>query len=79
MPADLARAFEIAPPRGEVALVIAPPSVAAATDDDIRARLATALATESVRDAARLVAEATGEPRGRVYDLALALKQEMKK
>ncbi len=79
LPADLARAFEAVPPRGEVALVIAPPSAAAATDDDIRVRLATALATESVRDAARLVAEATGEPRGRVYDLALALKQEMKR
>lgn len=76
LPADLARAFEASPPRGEVALVIAPPLATTASDEDIRRRLAAALETETVRDAARLVAEATGEPRGRVYDLALTMKRE---
>lgn len=74
--AELAAAFEAAPPRGEIALVIAPPVTVEVSDDDIRRRLAVALATETTRDAARLVAEATGLPRGRVYDLALAMKRE---
>lgn len=75
-PADLAAAFEAAPPRGEIAIVIGPPRAAEATDDDILARLTAALATETTRDAARLVAEAMGLPRARVYDLALTLKRD---
>ncbi len=76
-PADLAAAFEAAPPRGEIAIVLAPPMAAEVTDDDIRSRLAAALATETTRDAARLVAEALNLPRARVYDLALSLKREI--
>jgi 16S rRNA (cytidine1402-2'-O)-methyltransferase len=76
LPGDLATHFAATPPRGEIAIVVGPPRAAEASDDDIRSRLETALATETTRDAARLVAEAMGLPRARVYDLALTLKRE---
>ncbi len=66
------------PPRGEIVIVIGPPAEDrrtgdAATDSEIDAGLRDALATLSVRDAAALVAEATGSPRRTVYRRALAL------
>lgn len=75
-PGDLAKHFEAAPPRGEIAVVVGPPLAPEASDDDIRDRLEAAFATETTRDAARLVAEAMGLPRARVYDLALTLKRQ---
>jgi 16S rRNA (cytidine1402-2'-O)-methyltransferase len=65
-------------PRGEVVIVVAPPSADAgnADADTVDARLRTALAEMSVRDAAASVAEATGWPRKRVYQRALELKDE---
>ena len=57
--------------RGEVTIVVGPPE----QDDpeDLDARLRTALETNSVKDAAALVAAATGLPRRLVYSRALAL------
>jgi 16S rRNA (cytidine1402-2'-O)-methyltransferase len=46
---------------------------AAATDAGIDAALAAALARHSIKDAATLVAEETGQPRRVVYARALAL------
>ena len=63
-------------PRGEVVVVIAPPGDVggAGIDDDVLdERLRVALDTESLRDAAALVARETGLPRRRVYARALAL------
>ena len=63
-------------PKGEVAVVIAPPAPgagAAITEADLDARLKAALETGTVRDAAALVSAATGVARKRVYARALAL------
>ena len=73
--AALAARFAAAPPRGEVTVVVAPAEATVeASDDDVSARLAAALAAgASVKDAAFAVAAATRRPRRAVYALALAL------
>ncbi len=64
-------------PRGEVVVVVGPPSPSATEDahddESIDIRLREALATQSVRDAVAEVAAATGVPRKRVYARALEL------
>ncbi len=62
-------------PKGEVVVVIGPPAAAAAEDAGaaLDSRLAEALDTASVRDAAASVAAATGLPRRLVYARALEL------
>jgi len=63
------------PPKGEIVLLIAPPEAGAAdqAEVDLDARLTEALATYSVKDAASVVAAATGQPRRQVYARALQL------
>ena len=61
--------------QGEITVVIAPPAARETDDATIEARLAIALETMSVRDAARAVADALGASRSRVYDLAIALRK----
>ncbi len=71
---DLARHYTTAgPPKGEVVVVIGPPDAEQpqAAAEDIDARLDDALATLSVRDAAAVVATATGLPRRQIYARAL--------
>lgn len=72
---DLAAHYaQAGPPKGEVTIVVAPPSAAAAPSaDDVERRLASALATASVRDAADQVAAETGLKRRDVYARALRL------
>ncbi len=73
---DLARLYrESGPPKGEVTVVVAPPVAEAVAWDDaaVDDALREALARESPRDAARAVAAATGLPRRRVYQRAVAL------
>ena len=69
---------ESGPPRGEVVVVVdrAPPDAGAATEEEIDALLARALAGGSVRDAVQTVAGATGRPRREIYRLALALDRK---
>lgn len=64
------------PPKGEVVVVVGPPEANAepTSDADLAARLRTALATESLRDAVAAVSAETGEPRKRVYRLALTMR-----
>ncbi len=72
---DLALRYEAAKVKGEVVLVVAPPQMRQAPKpDDTDAALRTALATMSVKEAARAVAAATGLPRRDLYQKALALK-----
>ncbi len=68
--AELAAAAE-AGIKGEVVILVGPPQKGQVTDADISARLATALKEMSLRDASRMVAEALGVPKSRVYELGL--------
>jgi 16S rRNA (cytidine1402-2'-O)-methyltransferase len=70
-PGELAAHFAATAPRGEITLLLGPPE----SDDpeDLDGRLTEALAGNSVKDAAALVAAATGLPRKLVYARALAL------
>lgn len=67
---------EHGPPRGEIVLVIAGAREQAPDERDLRAMTAQALETMSVRDAASTVAGATGQPRKKIYQMALALAAE---
>ncbi len=60
-------------PKGEVVVVVGPPAGDRAEAVDLDADLRHALAAMSVRDAAAVVAAATGLPRRAVYARALAL------
>ncbi len=75
---DLARHYaEDGPPRGEIVIVVSPPGEEAATAEaDLDTMLRDALASHSVRDAADLVATASGQPRRAVYSRALEIAKE---
>ena len=62
------------PPKGEIALVIAPPGEAAAVEHDVDALLRVALATDKASQAAAAVAKATGLDRKALYARAMELK-----
>lgn len=63
------------PPKGEIVIVVGPPLPAQAPGvADLDSALQAALATMTVKDAARSVAEALGVPRSDAYARALALK-----
>jgi 16S rRNA (cytidine1402-2'-O)-methyltransferase len=61
--------------RGEITVVVGPAPEEASGEDDLDALLVAALRTQSVREAAAGVAEATGIARKQVYARALALAQ----
>ena len=61
--------------RGEVVLVLAPPTAVAAADDDVRGALQDRLGRMTVRDAAAEVASLTGWPRKDVYRMALSMQE----
>jgi 16S rRNA (cytidine1402-2'-O)-methyltransferase len=73
---ELAAHYATAEARGEITLVVGPPDDAAAGPAELDASLRAALALHSLRDAAALVATATGLPRKLVYARALALNTE---
>jgi len=60
--------------KGEIVLVVGPATAVEVTDGDIASRLATALQSMSLKDAAKAVADALGVPKTRVYDLGLKIK-----
>ena len=72
---ELATWYEAQPVRGEVTVLVGPASQEA-DEEGLDDRLRAVLATESVKDAAALVAAATGLPRKVVYARALALAAE---
>ncbi len=61
-------------PRGEITVLVGPPELADA--EDLDGQLRSALAANSVKDAAALVAGATGLPRKTVYARALEIGRE---
>ena len=73
--ADLAaRQADAAPPKGEIAVVVGPPLAPATLGaEDLDASLRAALAHASLRDAAAVVATASGLPKRQVYARALEL------
>jgi 16S rRNA (cytidine1402-2'-O)-methyltransferase len=71
---DLAAHYAASEARGEITIVVGPPEEA--DPEDLDGQLRAALAMHSVKDAAALVATATGLPRRLVYARALALSQE---
>jgi 16S rRNA (cytidine1402-2'-O)-methyltransferase len=77
--AELAKVYESgAETRGEIVIVVAPPSDDAgqATEADVEDLLRRALKRVSVKDAVSEVATATGRPRREIYQRALALEEE---
>ena len=64
--------------RGEIVIVVAPPTDDDANADDVDEMLRQALARVSVKDAVGEVALATGRPRREVYQRALALANHSK-
>lgn len=72
---DLAAEYaDEAPPKGEVVIVIGPPEKTQTTVEDLDSALAAAMKDNSLKDAASVVAEATGLPRKQVYARALELR-----
>lgn len=62
--------------RGEVVVVVGRGGPREVAEEEIRARLAEAMATMRLKDAATAVAGALGLPRQQVYRLALGLREE---
>ncbi len=69
--AELAAHYATHEARGEITVLVGPPEEA--DPEDLDGQLASALASHSVKDAAALVAAATGLPRKLVYARALAI------
>ena len=61
--------------KGEIVLVVAPPPRREVGDAEIEVALRRELATASLRDAARVVADDLGAARSRVYQIGLRLKE----
>ncbi len=76
---DLADHYAAAgPPRGEIVVVVGPPEESGAPDAaDLDSQLRSALRGSSLRDAAAIVAAASGLPKRQVYARALELSKEM--
>jgi 16S rRNA (cytidine1402-2'-O)-methyltransferase len=73
---ELAAALDGQTIKGEIVVLVGPPTDGEVSDEDIAARLADALTTMSLRDAAKAVADALGVPKSRVYDLGLKLRKD---
>jgi 16S rRNA (cytidine1402-2'-O)-methyltransferase len=74
-PAELATWAEEEQPKGEMVVLVGPPLAQAVTDEAIAAKLAPLLGDMSLSEAAKAVADALGVPKGRAYDVGLALKK----
>ncbi len=73
---ELAASFGAADSRGEMVILVAPPAATTVSDADVADRLREALATMSLRDAARAVSDALAIPKARVYEIGLTLKDK---
>ena len=74
-PPHLVQWAEASTPRGEMVMLVGPPTSVEVTDEAILLSLRPLLAEESLRDASKAVADALGVAKARVYDLGLALKR----
>ena len=71
--AELAAHYAVAPARGEICLCVGPAPAETTGAADLDSQLRAAMAGQSLRDAAAMVAAATGLPRKQVYARALEL------
>jgi len=60
-------------PKGEIVVVVAPKGEVEVSGESLEKQIQKALETMSVRDAAEMVAKATGKPKRAIYTLALKL------
>ncbi|WP_270936060.1 SAM-dependent methyltransferase, partial [Falsiroseomonas oryzae] len=74
--AGLAAHYAANEARGEICIVVGPAPEEATGAEDLDARLREAMAGASLRDAAAMVAAATGLPRKQVYARALELAKD---
>lgn len=63
------------PVKGECVIIVAPPLPEDLSDEEVSARLEPLLATSSLKDASRRLADELGINKSRIYDLGLALKK----
>ena len=73
--ASLAAEFDGAPPKGEIVVLVGPPSEEVPEAEEVDALLMRLLRSGTVRSAADEAAAATGWPRRDLYQRALALKE----
>jgi 16S rRNA (cytidine1402-2'-O)-methyltransferase len=73
--ATLAAAYLDEAVRGEIAIIIGPPLAADVTDEQIIEQLLELRQTQSLRDAARSLAEKLGVAKTRVYDIGVKMKR----
>lgn len=74
---SLAQKYRAQPPKGEIVVVVAPPTEKrAAGPEEVDAFIRAGLSAMSVRDAAAAAADALGIPRKEAYDRAIILKGE---
>ncbi|MBI1275509.1 16S rRNA (cytidine(1402)-2'-O)-methyltransferase [bacterium] len=74
---ELVAEWQRQPRKGEMVIVVEPPAAAPAVtgnEEEVQAHLAHLLEEHSVKDAARMAAEAFGLSRNKAYELAQALK-----
>ncbi len=69
----IAHYTENGPPKGEIVVVIAPKGEVVVSTESLEQQIKKALETMSVRDAAEMVAKASGKPKRAIYTLALKL------
>lgn len=74
-PLSALAALYATPPKGEIVVVIGPPLPQETAVEDLDTALRAAMAGGSLKDAAAMVAEATGLPRKQVYARALELRE----
>jgi 16S rRNA (cytidine1402-2'-O)-methyltransferase len=72
----LATHYAMAEARGEICIVVGPAPEETTSEADLDAQLRAAMRGASLRDAAAMVAAATGLPRKQVYARALELSRE---
>lgn len=73
---DLARQFRDVPARGEIVVVVGPPVAEDVSDKAIAAAMRQALLQTSLKAASKEVAARLGVPRGRAYEIGLAIRRE---
>lgn len=75
--ADLIVDFTNNPPKGEIVIVVAPPSDSADDSIDMKEELSKRLSTMSLKSAVKQVTELSGRPKNEVYALALEIQNEI--